>query len=198
MRVQKRDYRALWITLLLLAIFAAALYVCRYVGQISEENKGIRLMDFESCSYEEEKDDIGHIIRRYYVRAENGEQLCVGESFGFEIDDYIIDLDCDGVTELVCNCTFGADGVHRVYIYRLRNGTVERGTLVRDKAQMPGFIDWGANAAQEFYDIDRGNILLRYYAEDGIQETRLHYADFRFEPFASTQKAEITVQICAI
>ena len=64
---------------------------------------------------------------QYHVDID-GEDVLVGESFGYgDPQDYIVDLDGDGTTELVCNCTFGGDGALRVYAYKMVDGAVQVG-----------------------------------------------------------------------
>ena len=62
----------------------------------------------------------GGRITRYYAVTENG-TVPAGMSHSLprsDADDYSIDFDGDGRSELVCNAQFDADGVQRVYIYR--------------------------------------------------------------------------------
>jgi len=66
--------------------------------------------------------------RCYYTSYGDVGDACIGKSFAYMIDDHISDLDGDGMTELVCNCVYG-DGAQRVYVYRMKNGAVERGYL---------------------------------------------------------------------
>ena len=56
----------------------------------------------------------------------------IGTCFGFFEDGdpipfYIVDLDNDGVHELITECTFGGDGAERVFIFRNNNGVIEYG-----------------------------------------------------------------------
>lgn len=161
------------------AILLLAALVIGFCGCVRTEGKP---MDFEHAFYEEETNAVGHITRRYYLCPENGERLCVGESFGYEIDDYIVDLDGDGISELVCNCTFGADGTRRVYVFRIRGGKVERGTLAPDAVILTDFINRGA-AAQEFYNAESGDFCLQYSTANGIRKAHFTYGDLRFEAF---------------
>ena len=60
----------------------------------------------------------------------DGKDVIIGESFGYgEPQDFVVDLYEDGVSELVCNCTFGGDGAQRVYTYQLVDGEVQVGTI---------------------------------------------------------------------
>ena len=131
------------------------------------------------------------ITRTYYVPVENDGGHSIAESFGFAIDDYIVDLDGDGVTELVCNCQYGGDGHESVYVYR-RNGTViERGWLNWDASELLDFKDWGVNATRESYDPESGFFMLDYDTNRGDFASRAyHYKDFTFEEYAQVPKQE--------
>ena len=101
----------------------------QYIGTPAMSSQDVTL--FGRDGYYEESGE-GHIIRTYYLRELNGRtDVPVAESFGFGIDDHAVDLDVDGVDELVCSCTFGGDGARRVYVYRLNGDTVEQGCLTR-------------------------------------------------------------------
>ena len=75
----------------------------------------------------------GEWYERVYHADMDGVDVVIGESFGYgDPADYIVDLYGDGVPELVCNCTFGGDGVQRVYVYQLVDGAVQVGTIVQE------------------------------------------------------------------
>ena len=42
---------------------------------------------------------------------------------------YVADPDGDGENELICNCTYGADGTQRVFIFRNNAGIIEVGSF---------------------------------------------------------------------
>ncbi len=92
----------------------------------------------------------GDWYERVYHADMDGKDVIIGESFGYgEPQDFVVDLYEDGVPELICNCTFGGDGVQRVYTYQLVDGAVQVGTIVLE--------DWTAgytgpeNAVAEKY-----------------------------------------------
>ena len=59
-------------------------------------------------------------MRTYYAQ-EGGRTFPIAESFGFDgVKDYSVDLDGDGMPELVANVQFGGDGHQDVYIYQRR------------------------------------------------------------------------------
>ena len=153
----------------------------QYIGTPIVSSQNMTL--FGRDGYYEESGE-GHIIRTYYLREWNGKtDVSVAESFGFGIDDHTVDLDGDGVDELVCNCTFGGDGARRVYVYRLNGDTVERGMLDEECIELSDFFDWGVNAVQEYYDAAAGNFVLEYATKDSVRTVHCGYEDFTFAGF---------------
>ncbi len=107
-------------------------------------------------TYTEISTPFGHITRTYF----RGDTP-VGESWGFTIDDCEVDVDGDGVPELLCNCVYGGDGLRELNVYRQEGETVMRGTVSR--AVLPeDFFDWGMNAMQTWYDPESGKIGVLY------------------------------------
>ena len=132
--------------------------------------------------YQEKVEGVFH-TRTYYVSSTNGSTMPMAESFGFEINDYVLDLDGDGVTELICNCQYGGDGHESVYIYRVRNGAVERGQLDIESLNLDDFDNWGVNATREFYDAEANEFILEYYSkkdEQTMNRVTLDYDSFTF------------------
>ena len=121
--------------------------------------------------------------RTYYIYA-NGSILKAGEGFGFESaadGDYRDDLDGDGTEELICNCTYMADGVERVYVFRFRNGRVEEGELDKYEDIVPEDELEGAGQISGKYDPDLRAIIFTYYAEDGEKTLEMrNYERFTF------------------
>ena len=59
----------------------------------------------------------------YYYTIIQDELVCIGTGCGsHEENSFIVDVNNDGITELICNVTFGADGGKHTYIY-YNNGT---------------------------------------------------------------------------
>ena len=108
------------------------------------------------------------------------------ESYGYEIDDYVIDLDGDGVTELIANCVDDSDDARRVYVYRRKGSVIERGTPDWDKAELlPDDQPWDTFTLSEFYNEENHAFLLSYTYPNGshTQTTRNYpsYEIFRFD-----------------
>lgn len=78
----------------------------------------------------------------YYVMSDD-EILQIAHSFGGnQLDNnYVKDLDGDGINELICNVTYGADGVQRVIVYKRFGNEVMCGNVQEDYLE-----DW-----QRFY-----------------------------------------------
>lgn len=74
---------------------------------------------------------------RYYYAMDTGEDespVCIAESYGYEQNDYSVDLDGDGVTELICNCSYASAGTEDVFVYREEDGCIWKSSV--DKTQM--------------------------------------------------------------
>lgn len=128
--------------------------------------------------WEEELYDSRHHIRRYYAE-ESGKVFPIAVSWYWKFDpsekveDYVLDIDGDGVTELVCNTLTGADIHAEVYIFRRTANGVERGEIDREKANIPDFDDWGANASVSCYDAQTGQFLLSYDVKDSKEDKEI-------------------------
>ena len=160
-------------------------------GDNSQAVSFVELMGLD-CWYTEEETLPNFIERTYYaVIPGSNTSFRIAESFGWEIDDHIVDLDGDGVTELVSNCQYGGDGHESVYVYR-RNGTViERGWLNLDASELDDFNDWGVNATRNYYDPETGFFMLEYDTNKNAFASRAyHYKDFTFEEYAQVPKQE--------
>lgn len=137
-----------------------------------------------ACCWEDKMLGPEQIGRKYYAETLNGDRgVCLGESFGIQIDDYTYDLDGDRIEELICNCVFGGDGAFRVMIYRLRDGIIEIGKIPENNFDLPGFQNWGANAIKEYFDVNVGCVVLEYSSENGTRSVTCNYTDFDFVPF---------------
>ena len=162
------------------------------VRSVLGANRGTRTVAFDdimglSGFYSETTDGAGFITRKYYVPAVVGGYTPIGESFGYTINDHMVDLDGDGVTELVCNCQYGADGAQRVFVYRLKNGAVEQGFYDSVYSTLPDYNNWGVNSSAEYYDADANEFVLGYSTTHGVAEMaekRFTYRLLDFVPYA--------------
>ena len=95
-----------------------------------------------------------------YFGVADGGLLCLGESFGWETRDVLVDLDGDGTKELVCNCMYGGDCVQKVHVYRMEDGKVLEGCL--DSLDIPAEWIQYAGALWSEYDPERNVFILHY------------------------------------
>ena len=107
--------------------------------------------------------------RTYYAAdRDTGDLTPIAESFGWgEARDYPVDLDGDGMEELVCNVQYGGDGAVQVCVYQRRADGVYLGYL--DTEDLPGHFDWGINSVWEEYD-PAENVFRIHYAVEGQED----------------------------
>ena len=128
--------------------------------------------------YVQTTEDSGFWQMRTYYAVNGGGAWPIAESFGFDgAEDYSVDLDGDGMKELVTNVQFGGDGHEDVYVYRRvgdGNGEIQKGVL--DLSDLPNHDNWGANSTAAVYDPAAGVFRVRYAQKNteeyGILETR--------------------------
>ena len=108
-------------------------------------------------------------VRTYYAAdPATWDLMPIAESFGFDgPEDYAVDLDGDGMKELVCNVMYGGDGAVRVCIYQRRADGIYLGWL--DSDGLPGHMDWGINSTWEEYD-PAENVFRIHYAVEGQED----------------------------
>lgn len=129
-------------------------------------------------SFENMMEFYGFVLKRetetgnfeeYYGITEEGAFL-IAENFGWKDEEiYQVDFDQDGKKEVICNATYLADGVERVYIFRYTEGVIERGYL-----EYSALIPWdirvdGVGAIAESYDADRQVICITHSYEKGTE-----------------------------
>ncbi len=143
------------------------------------------VLGYDGYVYVDDGGGVGHQIRTYYAISDNGD-FPIAVSFGFgDAQDYAIDLDGDGITELITNVQYGGDGAQRVYVYRWRGDAIVRGEL--PTTMLPAsFDDWGTNATWSEYVPENGIFRLHYAQKGGgmyaVWETN-DLKDFVFYPF---------------
>lgn len=109
--------------------------------------------------------------RVYFAVGEDGSRTAIAESFGWgAAEDYTVDLDGDGVKELVCNLTYGGDGVRRARVYQRRSDGIYMGEVSLE--DVPEFYDWGAGSSWSEYD-PQEQVFRTYYAVEGQEEYSL-------------------------
>ncbi|MCI7767284.1 MAG: hypothetical protein MSJ26_04790 [Oscillospiraceae bacterium] len=105
----------------------------------------------------------------YYYADMKGSFLNIAESFGNDggKDDAIIDLDNDGINELITNCVYGGDGAQVCYIYKMTDEGVMRASghdLIDSKIME---MQTRANAVFSKYLPEKNKMLCGYYDENG-------------------------------
>lgn len=118
----------------------------------------------------------------------DGEERCVAENVFFFEDGfaaYSVDLDGNGVPELVTNNVF-TTGTQRVYVFQYRDGQILRGSPDRDFYRKElGFADvYGENAIEERYDPETRAFIVTFL-EGGDERTEAFTGldRFVFRPF---------------
>lgn len=123
----------------------------------------------------------GWRIRRYFT-IEGNTLVQIAESFGGE--DYSVDLDGDGVKELVSNVVYGGDGHASVFVYQRREDGIWRGRL--NWGDLPGHDNWGVNSTWEEYDPVENVFRIHYTVKDreepGVLESS-GLTNITFKPF---------------
>lgn len=112
---------------------------------------------------------------RYYAirdAADGGGAVQIADSFGAASadSDFSVDLDGDGVRELVCNNIYEADGVRQVRIFRSTvRGTVEMAEVGEDYlAHMLGMeVRDFSSPVSSVYDPDTGKLMFQYTVGSG-------------------------------
>lgn len=101
-------------------------------------------------------------------------------------DAYIIDFDGDGISELVCNCTY-ADGGQSVRVYRNNGGVIEVGTI---SAEYIDSLDLGLIWINyiEYFDPDVGFVMSNVTEEGTRTATFTGLGPFDFVPFVPTEE----------
>ena len=138
------------------------------------------ILGFDNCYCEGYMDVIGHCNWTIY----NGDGEEIACQFGFDCEDvpecYVADPDGDGENELICNCTYGADGSQRVFIFRNNAGIIEVGSF--DEARIASEIgeELSAISYNVFYDEAQNCIVFVYITG---QEYRILPDDFSFSNY---------------
>ncbi len=146
------------------------------------------VLGYSDYSVQVEQNMPGFIIQKYYIEVE-GIETCIAQVFGYAVpgpEVYSIDLDGDGINELICNCMAGT-GAERVYVFRNNDGVIERGWLsydLWDATMFPGISNRGSAYIQEKYIVETNTFKIAYPTETGIESIILKDMDmFEFQEF---------------
>ncbi len=126
----------------------------------------------------------GTTTHTYYI-VEDHDIVQIADSFGFQRDDHFVDLDGDGVRELICNVAYNIGGTGDVMIYRRSGDAVEVAGVnhLIDPPQSPMM-----RMPSKRYDESTGAIVADYHYYDTPEKdyTRafsLQYDALAFSPY---------------
>jgi|GEM_PF-7034958 len=136
------------------------------------------IMGFSGYWYDEETAP-GHHTRRYHAEKPDGGYFLLAESFGFgDAGDFVLDIDGDGLSELVCNCVYGGDGHETVNVYRsMRDGLIWRGYFDPYALDLDDWVNWGVNSYASRYDPQK-EVFVLTYATEGGGEKSISFSDY--------------------
>lgn len=122
-----------------------------------------------------------HAKHGYYCAVEDGKTFCIAETWGTnerEAENFVHDVDDDGITELICNVTY-VDGGVRTYVYHNDGMQILRGNcdeLLDDERYVHNYF---MNRITN-YDAKKNVIVINYYLED-VQEWKCAEYEIDFE-----------------
>lgn len=124
------------------------------------------ILGFSNCKVSVEETS-PHFFTWYFYTEINGETSCIAEMFG-RFDSYMpqaysVDLNGDGVDELICNCVSG-DGWQTVIVYRNNDSAIEIGYIREGFYNEIGAVNFGLGSFTEQYEPERG-FVITYYTE---------------------------------
>lgn len=149
---------------------AAAREIAAVIVDEPESDPNIRRVPFTDILgldgwYEEERFQNG-VVRRYI----SSDCVWFASSDG---DDYVLDLDGDGVMELICN-NGNPDWYTDVKVYRRSGNFIQDGLLFYDMLDLPGRKVFegkrGKGQISSRYDSEREAFVVTYATEDGEAE----------------------------
>ena len=151
------------------------------VSQTALQSKNLgTLIGFDDCYCEGYMDVIGHCNWTIY----NGDGEEIACQFGYDCEDgpdcYAADIDGDGADELICNCTYGADGAQRVFIFENNDGVIEVGSFDETRMTQELGEELCVVAYNMFYDETSNSILFLYFS--GAQYS-IPMSDFTFSKY---------------
>ena len=139
------------------------------------------LLGYENVRFIGERYSTGNAVIYFYTE-DNKE---IAQQFGPNLYDpwfYNVDLDGDGVDEMICPCVYTADGCPCVLIYRNNNGVIEVGYPDESRFEkLAGAKLYPANSCSK-YDFETDRIVLYYKNEELAELTIDDYAFMEYEP----------------
>lgn len=108
--------------------------------------------------------------RTYFAVLTDGSLKNIAESFGFDIDDNLVDIDGDGKTELLCNCTSGANSHEELFVFKRVGETIKIGYVNWLRLDWEDLDYWGCNAVYTRYNSKINQIEILYCSTDENEE----------------------------
>ncbi len=122
----------------------------------------------------------------YYYAVEADSAVCYAQSFGLGMNNAFRDLDGDGIAEMICNVTYGADGVTDVFVYRMKDGVPQVASVTDAVLSIPEGQHL-ASPGRAVYDDNTGLVTCEYIiaGEDAfrVEMSELIYDSLQFTEF---------------
>lgn len=107
-----------------------------------------------------------------YYAVEDDETFIIASSWGFEREDYFIDIDGDGVRELICNVCYGDGGQDALIYRRYEDGirVAPAGSLLDQE-----YDNIGVSSTVTWYDVTYDRIEIAYWIEEMQNYKHINY-----------------------
>ena len=97
----------------------------------------------------------------YYYALVDATPVCIGESYGTQQQDTVRDLDGDGITELICTCTYGGSSRFTVLVFRGEGDTIYRSQVnVGTFVSAEDYLQMNPNDLSSWYEAETGTFAL--------------------------------------
>lgn len=93
----------------------------------------------------------------YYYALVDAVPRCIGESYGLQQRDCVRDLDGDGISELICTCTYGGSSSLTAWVFR-----AEGEVIYRSQPNVGAFI-----SAEDYLQLNPAELSSAYEPETG-------------------------------
>jgi len=123
-----------------------------------------------------------------YYSEVDGEKVRIAVSWGFQQDDYVVDVDGDGMNELVCNVVYG-NGAADTLIYRREGDKILRGMALE---LLDGEYDNVSFASQRAKYLPEENVVEIYYYRQAVDEQLSKKYEIDFEKITYWEEVDIT------
>ncbi len=122
-----------------------------------------------------------------YYAVEGDETFIIARSYGYERDDYFIDIDGDGVQEMICNVSSGTGGQDVLIYRRFEDGVrVAYGSSLLDEE----YDNIGTGSLVAWYDMVYERVEIAYWVEE-LQDYEYVYYDLDLEAISTWYRPDI-------